>query len=184
MSNGSFAVNILRRARKNRLNVLITAEEVQYICECTELSNDEKILWLQLACVTVNDPCLSCTLQIDQLTQVYKRSKNEILSWLFNLKQLGYLQVALNIPLNGFCNMQNLLGMFDQVKPLEKNIKSVHCTVILPIPGLKAIMIAPPSTPSQETIRRQRIDTAFKKNKWYGNLNTYRRMIKMTSMFG
>jgi hypothetical protein len=72
-----------------------------------------------------------------------------MLDMLLNMKALDFLQVVLNIPFKWFCNMKNLLGVFDQVKTFGKTsrknistdyIKSVHCTVILPTEGLKAVM--------------------------------------------
>ena len=156
MSNEGFASNIIRRARQSRHNVLLTSEEIEFILLNSDLTNEEKLLWLSIACFSKNDKSLSCTVEIAHLASVFKRPSNGILRALLRLKNMGYLQVAVNVPLSWFRDLRTMLVMMSKVKSLGdlwvedtdvKDIKSVHCTLLLPNEGLMKLMKEPSSEP-------------------------------------
>ena len=153
MTSAGLATNIIRRARKSSHNVFITSEEVDYVVTHSELSSDEKLLWLKLACMSAEDKSLSCTIQIKRIADHFNRSTNQIFTALFNLKEKEFLQVALNIPLSWFRELSAMIGLMDKVKSLGdlaedgeggEGVELVHCTLILPTQGLKNIMKTPP----------------------------------------
>jgi hypothetical protein len=166
MINASFAASLIRRARKNRNHDLLTADEVSYVLGHPDLSGDEKLLWLDLACHTAGDPSLSCTFEIESFLHLFKGTENEVLSLMLSLRQKGFLEVALNVPLSYFVNGKSLLDMIDKVRSLGRvapdhvktgDLKSLHCTMMLPPRGLAMIVKSPfPDRVVPKIIERQR----------------------------
>jgi hypothetical protein len=164
MNNDGFAANILRRARKSKYNIMLTAEEVEYVITHDNLSLEEKMLWLGIVCISARDLSMSCTVDVELLGDIFKLSTNQVYKALFNLKQKSFLQVALNIPLTWFNDLTALLGIWRKVQVLDnmviddlesKAIRSMHCTIMLPNAGLQAVMRDPsPAERAREKTER------------------------------
>jgi hypothetical protein len=144
MLNAAFSVGMIRRARKNRNNDLLTAEEVGFVINDPELTSNEKLLWLDLACVTVTDPDLTCAIPLENMEHYLNGTEDQILPMMFKLRQRGLLEVAMNVSERDAINVKNARDWIGKIKSLSHVSANIYCTVVLPPRGLKAILKVPP----------------------------------------
>ena len=145
MCNETIAVNIIRRARKNKLNAHFTVKEITFVLEQMDLNAYDKLLWLKVSCLTQQQPTLTCTINLRDLCEEMKIPFLEVIHSLCRLQQLGFMVVGWNLELEEFDEVLPTLSRL-RLEPFEhlsltellelKKIQSVHCTLVMPNVGL------------------------------------------------
>ena len=147
MCNETVAVNIIRRARKNHQSDHFSAKEIDFLINHKELTHFDKCLWLKIACLTHNDPNLTCTIELRTITN---EPLLEVVKSLCHLKRWGFLLIGWDLDLDQYADFRVLLQNLDYQKSLDelpvlellnlRQINSAHCTLVVPNRGLMAIL--------------------------------------------
>ena len=151
MCNEMIAVNIIRRARKNKLNAHFTVKEISFVLEQMDLNAYDKLLWLKVSCLTERQPTLTCTINLRQICEEMNIPFLEMIHSLCRLQQLGFMVVGWNLALEEFDDLLPTLSRL-RLEPFEhlnlsellelKKIQSVHCTLVMPNVGLIELLDA------------------------------------------
>ena len=114
------AAQIIITARQTKYYLAISAAEVAFVSKTKLLSDDEKLIWLNIATKSALDPTFSCFLTYRQIGEMVNKKPDTVYRAVSALKEKGFLDAQ-----------------------YDKNIHANLFSLKLPQEGLQAVMAAP-----------------------------------------